>query len=116
MEATIANEVLTVLGFAELTAVNSSSFRKKVCASLNGHTTVEIDLSRTTFMDCAGLGALIAVRNLTRPRNGLVRLLNPTAPVRRMLALVGGGQMFEIVAGAKEENHDLAVIMPLCRA
>ena len=68
MAAKIANEVLTVGGFAELTAANSDRVGRKIRAGLNGHTTIEIDLSRTTFMDCTGLGALIALRKLARAR------------------------------------------------
>ena len=98
MEVTIAEEVLTVVGFAEMTAANSHRFRKEVCAALNGHTVVEIDLSQTTFMDCAGLGALIAVCNLIRGRKRVVvRLVNPTPPVQQVLELVRARQIFEIV-------------------
>lgn len=97
MKVTIAKEVLSVLGLAELTAANSNGFRKQVCAALNGHTVVEIDLADTRSMDCAGLGALIAIRNLTRSRNGAVRLVNPTSPVRQFLDLARATQIFEIV-------------------
>ena len=93
----VPNEVLRVGGFAELTAANSDRVGRKIRADLNGHRTIEIDLSRTTFMDCAGLGALIALRNLTRGRNGAVRLLNPTPPVKQLLDLVRAGEIFEIV-------------------
>ena len=97
MAAKIANEVLTVGGFAELTAANSDRVGRKIRAGLNGHTTIEIDLSRTTFMDCTGLGALIALRKLARARNGGVRLVNPTPTVQRLLDVVRAGQIFEIV-------------------
>ena len=97
MASKIANQVLTVGGFAELTADNNEQFRKEICTALNGHTTIEIDLSRTTFMDCTGLGALIALRKLARARNGGVRLVNPTPTVQRLFDVVRAGQMFEIV-------------------
>jgi anti-anti-sigma factor len=97
METTIAREVLTVAGFAQLTAANIKLFRKKVCSALNGHTVVEIDLSQTTFMDCAGVAALIGIRKLIRGGKGAVRLMNPTSPVRQMLELVRAGQILEIV-------------------
>ena len=45
MESMMAKEVLTVRGSVELIAANSSRFRRKVCAALNGHTVVEIDLN-----------------------------------------------------------------------
>lgn len=82
---------------AELTAANNELFRKEICTALNGHTNIEIDLSRTTFMDCAGLGALIGLQNFTRGRNGNMRLMNPTQAVRRLLDVVCAANMFEIV-------------------
>jgi anti-anti-sigma regulatory factor len=48
-------------------------------------------------MDCAGLGALIALRNLARARNGAVRLLNPTPTVQRLFDVVRAEEIFEIV-------------------
>jgi anti-anti-sigma factor len=92
----VSEGVLRVMGAAELTAAHGERFGKQVRASLNGHTSVEIDLSQTTSIDCAGLGALIAIRNQTRLRNGVVRLLNPTTAVQQLLDLMRAGQIFEI--------------------
>jgi anti-anti-sigma factor len=89
--------VLSVMGVAELTAAHGSRFREQVRAALIAHTVIEIDLSRTTSMDCAGLGALIAIRNLTSERKGVVRLVNPTSGVRQLLDLMRAGEIFEIV-------------------
>ena len=97
MEIKTVNEVLTVGGFTELTAANIEQFRKEVCTALNGHTTIEIDLSRTTFVDWAGLGALISLRKLASGRNAVVRLVNPSPPLQRLFDWVRAGQMFEIV-------------------
>jgi anti-anti-sigma factor len=97
METEIAEKVLAVAGFAELTASNSKLFRKRVCGALNGHTVVEIDLSQTTFMDCTGLGALIAICNLGRGRKIRVRLVNPTFQVQQLLHIMRAGQILEIV-------------------
>ena len=102
MGAKIAEEVLTVGAVEELTAANANLFRKMVCTALDRHTVVEIDLSQTTFMDAAGLGALVAVHILTRRRNGVVRLVNPTPPVQQVLDLVRAGQIFEIVHTARQ--------------
>ena len=98
MEITMANDVLTVGGFTELTAANNEQFRKRICTELNGHTTIEIDLSRTTFMDCAGMGALIALRNFARDRNGVMRLVNPSPALQQLFDVVRAGHMFEIVS------------------
>jgi anti-anti-sigma factor len=97
METKIAEKVLAVVGFAEMTAANSKLFRKRVCAALNGHTEVEIDLSQTTFMDCTGLGALIAIRSPARGRKIAVRLINPTLRVQQLLHVMRAGEVLEIV-------------------
>jgi anti-sigma B factor antagonist len=104
MEIKTVNGVLTVGGFAELTAANYEQFRKEVCAALNGHTTIEIDLSRTTFVDCSGLGALIALRNFARGRSGVLRLVNPSPPLKLLFDAVNAGCMFEIV-NTQPANH-----------
>jgi len=94
---TLSEQVLTLKGFAEITAANCNQFRKTACAAWNRHTDVEIDLSQTTLIDCSGLGALIAVRNLIRGRNGVTRLINPSSSVQQMLDLTQTRQLFEIV-------------------
>ena len=90
-------QVLRVVGYEEMTATNCSRFRKAACAAWNGHRDVEIDLSETTLIDCAGLGALIAVRNLTHERRGVARLMNPTSSVQQMLDLTRTGLLFDII-------------------
>jgi anti-sigma B factor antagonist len=92
-----ATGVLRVNGFTEMTAHHGERFRKETSAALNGHTSIEIDLSGTTFMDCSGLSALIALRKCTRGRNGVLRLVNPAPAVRRLFEIVRAEQMFEIV-------------------
>ncbi len=92
-----AEKVLRIRGLREMTAANSKQFRKTVCAALDGESVIEIDLSWTTFIDCAGLGALVAVRSLIRGRNGIVRLINPGPSVRQLLNLMRAGQAFEIL-------------------
>ena len=97
-------EVLTFGAFNELTAANADMFRKEVHVAVNGHKVIEVDLSQTTFMDYGGLGALIALRNLARDRNGIVRLLNPTPLVHLLFEVMGFGDIFEIV-DAKLKKH-----------
>src|SRR5690349_813695 len=82
------DRVLSVAAAKVLTTATSSKFRERVIAALNAYDVIEVDLSETTFMDCGGLGALIALRNATRHRNGRMRLLNPTPPVEQVLTLL----------------------------
>src|SRR5437867_3608345 len=65
MEVEVAAKVLTVGGLAELTAENRDRFGRKIRADLNGHTTIEIDLSRTTFMDCHSHPAIYSCNHST---------------------------------------------------
>lgn len=91
------DRVLRVNGCAELTAHNCELFKTATNAALNGHTSIEVDLSHTAVLDCSGLGALIALRNCVRRRDGGMRLLNPTRAARQLLEIVRAEQMFEIV-------------------
>lgn len=92
-------ESLIISEIIELTAQNSAQFRDEVQAALNGSPTViEINLSKTRFMDSSGLGALFALYRATAQRRGIVlRLLNPMPEILQLLELTQMQQLFEIV-------------------
>lgn len=46
-----------------------------------------LDLSRVTFMDSSGIGALVAIRNAASAKDQAVRIVDPSPAVRRMLEL-----------------------------
>jgi anti-anti-sigma factor len=98
-------QVLNVRSPAQLTAANRESFGQQVGAALDGHQSIELDLAHTTFMDCAGLGALIALNKLVRGRQGALRVVNPTPPVRQLFALVEAGRLFEVVSPTDAQGH-----------
>jgi len=50
---------------------------------------LEIDLAKLAFVDSAGLGALLAIRDRTQDLGIQLRLTNPSDPVRRILDLSG---------------------------
>ncbi|MFF9496071.1 STAS domain-containing protein [Streptomyces flaveolus] len=54
---------------------------------------VVVDLRRVTFMDSSGLNALIAAHQAVTEAGGWLRLAAPTAPVQRVLQLVGVDQL-----------------------
>jgi anti-sigma B factor antagonist len=89
---------LCISDIAELTAVNSASFRDEVSAALPGAPSViEIDLAQTKFVDSSGLGALFALYRATAQRSGMtLRLLNPRPEIRQLLELTQMQQLFEI--------------------
>lgn len=59
---------------------------------------VDVDLSTVTYADSTALGLLIGLRNQLRQRGGKVRLISPTARVRKLLELAGLDRVFEIIA------------------
>jgi anti-anti-sigma factor len=50
---------------------------------------VVVDLARVTFLDCAGIGALVAGRNTAVSRGCGYTVVNPQRQVRRVLELTG---------------------------
>jgi anti-sigma B factor antagonist len=92
-------ECLSVSEINELTAANSSNFRDEISSAMTGATVViEIDLSKTQFMDSSGLGALFALYRATIKREGVIlRLLNPIPEIEQLLELTQMQQLFEVV-------------------
>jgi anti-anti-sigma factor len=97
MEITHTNEILSVGGFAALTAANSDLIKQRICTALNGHTSIEIDLSQTTSVDCAGIGALVALRKFATVRNCVMRLVNLTPAVQQLFDFTRAGMLLDIV-------------------
>lgn len=54
-----------------------------------GHVDVVVGLARVTFLDCAGIGALVAGRNTAVSRGCGYLVINPQRQVRRVLELTG---------------------------
>jgi anti-sigma B factor antagonist len=97
MKVQLQGDTLTITGIKELGAANSQSFRDQVRAALTDQQrNIEIDLSQTMFLDSCGLGALISLHKTTCGRNGTVRLLNATPPVRQILDLTRMHRIFDI--------------------
>ena len=90
-------ETLNVSQIGELDAANCRTFSSRLRELLPTARQIDIDLSRTR-MDCGGLGALVALRNCARRqnRNVAIRLLNPTLPVQRLIALTRMDRLFPI--------------------
>ena len=51
-----------------------------------------LDLSGVSFMDCAGLRALLAARRQAEMRGGFLRLIAASAAVRRITELTGADE------------------------
>ncbi len=98
MNIQVNGDTLCISQIKELGAVNSNAFRDQARAAMtDSQKNIEINLSQTAFLDSCGLGALIALHKTVCSRNGKVRLLNPTPPVRQILELTRMNRLFEIV-------------------
>jgi anti-anti-sigma factor len=90
---------VTVTDIAELGAGNRGVFQSALDDLLGSYVTeMDIDLSHTGFLDCGGVGALVALRKSARRQNTRVaiRLLNPTSSAQRLFQLTGLDRLFPI--------------------
>ncbi len=77
-------------GISQLAQADAVSFEDAARkAFAPGVRRLDIDLSRADFVDCGGVGALLAVCRRARRRRlrPTVRLLNPSPRVRRLIEL-----------------------------
>lgn len=82
----------------DLSASNVGEFRERSRAQIeNEHMCIDIDMSRTTFVDSSGLGALVSLYKIMAVRGGSVRLLNPIQSVLQLIELTRMHRIFEVV-------------------
>ncbi len=90
---------LNISEIDELGAVNSAVLKSSLLTLLNNSVKeVEIDLSNAEFIDCAGAGALAALRrDVLRRDPGLRFSIRPPRPsLRRVFTVTGLGKLFPI--------------------
>lgn len=81
---------LHVEAHGELDIVTTPWLREELlCVILWHGPRLVLDLSRVTFMDCAGINALLAMRRRARLAGGWMRVINPSRPASRVIAATG---------------------------
>ena len=63
-----------------------------------------LDLSGVSFMDCAGLRALLATRRRAELRGGSMRLIATSAAVRRIIELTGAQEALAVERSATDRS------------
>lgn len=78
-------------------------FREQIISLISsGERQIVIDLSQVTHMDSGSVGTLVAVHLHALKRGGLVKLLNPSERVVRVLHITRLESIFEIFASEDE--------------
>lgn len=88
---------LNVSEIDQLTAANSQELQAELRAALPaGVRQINVDLSRTSMVDCCGLGALIALRNSSLNQNPdlSIRLFHATPSAQRVFKLIEAHRLF----------------------
>ncbi|MEU9047007.1 MULTISPECIES: STAS domain-containing protein [unclassified Kitasatospora] len=83
------HEPIVVRANGEIDLDTAPSLRRALAAALESHREVVLDLSEVTFMDCAGLGALVHARNEADRRGARLALRGAGRRVVRLLKLTG---------------------------
>ena len=90
-------DTLRVSEIEELASSNSRDFQSAINSALPPEfRELEIDLSRTGYLDCGGIGALIAVGKRARGCHATVRLRNSPPMARRLFQLTCLPELFPV--------------------
>jgi len=107
MKIIVHGDTLNVSEIRELATGTSNSFQSALSAALSDCVRhIDLDLSQTTFVDCGGLGALVAIRKKASNGHGAatIRLLNPPKPLQRIVTMMKMSDVFPIETGELAET------------
>jgi anti-anti-sigma factor len=99
MKIIVHGDTLNVSEIRELATATANSFQSELSAALSERVRhIDLDLSQTTFVDCGGLGALVAIRNKASNSHGTatIRLFNPPKPLQHIVTMMKMGDVFPI--------------------
>ncbi|MFD5559265.1 STAS domain-containing protein [Kitasatospora griseola] len=83
------NQPFIVRVNGEIDLDTAPALRRALAAALDAHREVVLDLSEVTFMDCAGLGAVVRARNQADRSGRRLVLRGTSGCVVRLLELAG---------------------------
>ncbi|MFD9124725.1 STAS domain-containing protein [Kitasatospora sp. NPDC059571] len=84
-----SNQPFIVRANGEIDLDTAPALLRALAAALESHREVVIDLSEVTFMDCAGLGALVRARNQADRCGARLVLRGAGCCIVRLLRLTG---------------------------
>jgi anti-sigma B factor antagonist len=91
-----------------LDAGNVKDFRAAIEAVAETYDTLLLDMSRLTFVDSSGLGALLSCMRTMKGKKGRLLLFGMTKPVRALFELVRMHRIFRICDSREEALAEAA--------
>lgn len=108
MKIVVHGDTVNVSEIRELATATANTFQSQLSAALSDSVKhINLDLSQTTFVDCGGLGALVALRKKasTGHSSATIRLLNPPKPLRQIVTVMKMGDLFSITTSEQGTSH-----------
>lgn len=88
-----------------LDITTSKDFRRRMNGTLERKQLIVLDLSKLTFVDSAGLGALMSCQRQINAAGGEMKLCALSTPVRALFELMQMHRIFNIYNTADEALH-----------
>lgn len=89
----------------ELDASNAGEFKRDIAPILQANSKVVLDLSRLSFVDSSGLGAMLSCLRQLGAKGGDLKLCGMSKQVRGLFELVRMHRIFEIYGTREEAVH-----------
>jgi anti-anti-sigma factor len=108
MKIVVHGDTLNVSEIRELATATANTFQSQLSAALSDSVKhINLDLSQTTFVDCGGLGALVAIRKKASNGNGsaTIHLLNPPKPLQHIVSMMKMGDLFPTATSEQGSAH-----------
>jgi anti-sigma B factor antagonist len=88
----------TLIAFSQdsLDAGNVGAFRESIAPAILTSDTLLLDMSKLSFVDSSGLGALLSCLRSMNGKNGKLKLFGITKPVMALFELVRMHRLFSI--------------------
>jgi anti-anti-sigma factor len=97
MKIVVHGDTVNVSEIRELGTATANSFQSALTAALPDSVKhINLDLSQTSFVDCGGLGALVAIRKRMNNGHGptTIRLVNPPRDLQQIVAVMKMNDVF----------------------
>lgn len=92
----INSGVIVLIDSENLDASNVKEFKEQIQTLLDSNSIVIFDMSRLSFVDSSGLGALLSCLRVMNHKNGQLKLFAMAKPVQALFELVRMHRIFAI--------------------